>query len=230
MSTRRNRNRDVPSPSVMPVDREQWAAELNLSNFVNAYYQYRDLQRFEGIKRVLIVGPGQGFSTQVLRWRGYHVTTFDIDETFHPDVIGSVHDMSGFKDKAFDAVVASHVLEHLPEPYLDSSLREISRVGRYALIYLPVHGAHTQIRLRSNFRDIDLSMILDLFNYFDSPDGVTPRYMEGQHYWEVGMRGFRKSDLVRRMSRFFHVLGSYRNRDWLPSQNFILRCKEITQP
>lgn len=223
------RNSDIPAPSVMPVDREKWAAELNLSNFVNAYYQYRDLQRFEGVNRVLIVGPGQGFSTQVLRWRGYQVTTFDIDETFHPDVIGSVHEMGVFEDKEFDAVVASHVLEHLPEPYLDSSLREISRVGRYALIYLPVHGMYTQIRLRSNFRDIDLSMIMDLFNYFDRPDGVTPRYMEGQHYWEVGMRGFRKSDLIRRMSRFFHVLKCYRNRDWLPSQNFVLRCKETTQ-
>lgn len=223
------RNSIFPVPSVMPVDREKWAAELNLSNFVNAFYQYRDLQRFEGVKRVLIVGPGQGFSTQVLCWRGYHVTTFDIDETFHPDVIGSVHNMSGFKDKEFDVVIASHVLEHLPEPYLDSALREISRVGRYALIYLPVHGMYTQIRLRSNFRDIDLSITLDLFNYFSRPDGVTPRYMEGQHYWEVGMRGFRKADLIRRMSSFFHVLGSYRNRDWLPSQNFVLRCKEETQ-
>jgi hypothetical protein len=88
---------------------------------------------------------------------------------------------------------------------------------------------YTQIRFRSNFRDIDLSMILDLFNYFDRPDGVTPRYMEGQHYWEVGMRGYRKIDLIRRMSRLFHVLESYRNRDWLPSQNFVLRSKEATQ-
>jgi len=226
----RRRIPDVPAPSVMPIDRAKWAAELDLSNFVNAYYQYRDLQQLEGVNRILIVGPGQGFGTQVLRWRGYQVTTFDIDQTFHPDVIGSVHDMSSLKDKEFDAIVASHVLEHLPEPYLDSALREISRVGRYALIYLPVHGAHAQIRLRSNFRDIDLSMILDLFNYFERPNGVTARYMEGQHYWEVGMRGFRKSDLIRRMARFFDVLGSYRNRDWLPSLNFIVCSKSSVKP
>jgi hypothetical protein len=44
------------------------------------------------------------------------------------------------------------------------------------------------------------------------------------------MRGFRKADLVRRMSKFFSVIGSYRNRDWLPSLNFILRSKSPIKP
>jgi SAM-dependent methyltransferase len=217
----------MPKPSVMPVDREKWLAELHLSNFVNAYYQYRDLHRLQGLKRLLIVGPGQGLATEILRWRGYEVTTFDIDEGFHPDVIGSVHDMSVFNEKEFDAVVASHVLEHLPEAYLDSAMAEIARVGRYALIYLPVHGAHFQMRLRSNLRDSDLSLVVDVPRHLERPDGITPRYMGGQHYWEVGLKGFKKVDIVRRMSKFFDVIDCYRNRDWLPSQNFVLRARRF---
>ena len=212
-------------PSVMPVDREQWFRRLSLSNFVNSYYQYRDLQQVENCRKVLIVGPGQGLDTQVLKWRDYEVTTLDIDATFQPDLVGSVHDLSHFSDLQFDAVIASHVLEHLPEFYLDGSLKELARVARYSLIYLPVHRRHFHLRVVPGFKDIDFSVILDIFNPFERPDGTTPKYMEGQHYWEVGMRGYRVRDLIKRMSAFFQVISVYRNKDWISSQNFVLKSK-----
>ena len=205
----------------MPVDREKWFRELNLSNFVNSYYQYRDLQSLANCNNVLIVGPGQGLDTQVLRWRGYRVTTFDIDDAFLPDHIGSVHDLGRFSNKEFDAVIASHVLEHLPEPYLDQSLRELARVSRFALVYLPIHGRHFHLRVARIQRNRPFAF-LDFFNPLIKPDGVTPRYMANQHFWEVGMRGYRIRDLVRRMSRFFRVISVYRNKDWNGSQNIVL--------
>ena len=131
-----NQNMQSPIPSVMPVDREKWARQLHLCNFVNTYCQFRDLQLCGSVNRILIIGLGQGLDTQVLKWRGYEVTTFDIDKTFNPDVVGSVHDLSMFNDGSFDAVIASHVLEHLAVPYLDRCLSELARVGKYCLIYL----------------------------------------------------------------------------------------------
>lgn len=221
-------NADSPAttlPGRMPVDTRSWAQRLDLSNFVNAYYQYRDLLAVPQCKTVLIVGPGQGLGTQVLTWREYEVTTLDIDPAFNPDEIGSVHDLSRFGNTRFDVVIASHVLEHLPEAYLDKAFAEIARVGRYALVYLPVHGIYTQLRLTSNFRAFDRSLLLNFSKWFERPDGTAPRYMSGQHYWEIGLKGFRVHDLIRRMERYFEVLNSYRNRDWLPSHNFVLRSK-----
>jgi hypothetical protein len=215
----------VPEPSRMPVDPVHWGSQLHLSNFINAYYQYRDLQGLGTVKSVLIVGPGQGLGANVLKWRGYEVTTLDIDDAFRPDFTGSVHEMKMFGDGRFDAVIASHVLEHLPVPFLDPALGEIARVGRHALIYLPVRGRHVQLRFLPAFRDLDLSLILDVFNRLEKPDGITPRYMAGQHFWEVGMRGFRVKDLVARMSKHFRVISVYRNRDWNPSQNFVLKSR-----
>ncbi|HYC48812.1 MAG TPA: class I SAM-dependent methyltransferase [Burkholderiales bacterium] len=215
----------LPMPAPMPVDREQWFRQLSLSNFVNSYYQFRDLQLVPQCRRVLIIGPGQGLDTAVLRWRGYDVRTFDIDETFNPDFVGSVDDLGRFGFQAFDAVIASHVLEHLPLPYLDRALSEIARVGRYALVYLPVHGRHACVRLIPGLRGIDVSLILDFFNYLHRPDGLSPRYMAGQHYWEVGMRGFRVKDLRRRMEKHFQLISDYRNKDWLPSYNFVMRSR-----
>lgn len=214
---------EVSAPAPMPVDRQEWAKQLNLSNFVNSYYQYRDLQSLDGCRKILIVGPGQGLDAEILKWRGYEVQTFDIDETFHPNFIGSVHDLSRFADQQFDAIIASHVLEHLPVTYLDATLKEMARVGRHALIYLPVHGRHMQLRLMPGFKGIDLSFVFDLFNYFEKPDGVVPRYMVGMHYWEVGMRGWRVRDVKERLSRYFQIKASYRNKDWLPSYNFVLK-------
>lgn len=219
-------NSTVPAPTVMPVDREAWASEVHLVNFVNAYYQYRDLRSCgSDIRRILIVGPGQGLDTAVFRWMRYDVVTFDIDETFRPDVIGSVHDLNMFRDGEFDAVIASHVLEHLAVPYLDRSLSELARVARYALVYLPVHGRRVQLRFIPGVRGIDLSFVFDYFNFFHKPDGVTPRYMQGQHFWEIGMRGFRSRDVRARLEKEFEVLNVYRNPEWAMSQNYVLKSR-----
>jgi hypothetical protein len=219
------KGREISAPTVMPLDRKAWAGELHLSNFVNSYYQYRDLQMCGDPRKLLIIGPGQGLDMQVLKWRKYEVTTFDIDETFMPDVIGSVHDLSRFDNGSFDVVLVSHVLEHLAVPYLESCLRELARVGRYCLLYLPVAGRHFQWRLKMDVMGVDFSFIIDLFNYFHNSDGMLPRYCAGQHYWEIGRRGFRVADMTNRFREHFEVLRHYRNPDWNPSYNFVLRAK-----
>jgi predicted SAM-dependent methyltransferase len=213
----------VPGP--MPVDREKWFLQLNLSNFINTYHQYRDLERIGAGRKILVVGPGQGLDTAVLRWRGFDVTTFDLDETFKPDVVGSVHSMSSFHDSQFDVVIASHVLEHLPASFFDAALLEISRVGRFALIYLPVAGRHGMLRFVAGVRDIEFSILWDLFNYLHKPSGETPDFCERQHFWEVGRRGFRRRDIRSRLQKHFEIITDYRNRDWLPSYNFVLRSR-----
>jgi len=216
----------VPEPAVMPVDREVWAKQLDLCNFINSYYQYRDLLRCGPCHSVLLIGPGQGLDTVVLRWRGYEVTTFDIDTTFAPDVVGSVHAMPQFADGQFDAVIASHVLEHMAAPYFYQALEELARVARYAIVYLPLTGRTLHARFTPGFKGLDFSLLVDYYNYFHRPNGVTARYCSGQHFWEIGMRGYRVRDILRRMQQRFDVLDAYRNRDWPGSMNFVLRSRQ----
>lgn len=212
-------------PRLMPIDRKKWALELNLSNFVNTYYQYRDVESLGVCRNILVVGPGQGLDTAVFKWRGFNVTTYDIDETFRPDVIGSVDVMSAFDDEQFDVVIVSHVLEHLPASHLESSLQEIARVGRYALIYLPVGGRHGFLRFVAGFRDLELKVCWDLLNCLYKHNGESAVFCARQHFWELGRRGFRVKEVRVRLLKYFEIISNYRNYDWLPSYNFVLRSR-----
>ncbi len=220
-------NTTAPEPTVMPlVDRAMWMAELPASAFINAFYQWRDVNSCPNAHKILVVGPGQGLVPAVLKWRGFEVTTLDIDKTFAPDHIGSIHNMEMFADQYFDVIIASHVIEHLAATYLDQTLKEVARVSRFALIYLPIPGKKIQLRFKTyGFRDLDRSIGLHFYNPFHKPDGITPRYAQGQHFWEAGRKGYTVKDLVARMSQYFNVLSVYRNPDWLFSQNFVLESK-----
>lgn len=213
---------DGPVPTVMPIDRENWARQLHLSNFVNAYYELRDVSSLDAGRDLLIVGPGQGLEVEIFRWRGFNVSTLDIDETFAPDTLGSVHRMPMYSDAQFDVLVASHVLEHLPPTYLDAALSEIARVARYAVIYLPVTGRSAHLRIRPGFRELDFSCVVDVFNPLNRPSTKEAKFCSGQHYWEVGRFGFSRKAVVGRFSNHFRILRAYRNLDWLPSYNFVL--------
>jgi hypothetical protein len=217
-----------PEPSVMPLDRELWKQQLHLSHFVNTFYQFRDLNECIGPKgNILIIGPGAGLDALVLRWKGYEVTTFDIDSTFSPDVLGSCHDMSMFTSAQFDAVIASHVLEHLPLPFLEPALAEIARISKFAILYLPVAGKHAQISLKPAIGGKTVGLVIDLLPFWEKPAGNQLNYGGGQHYWEIGYRGFRVKDLLHRFQGNFEVLKNYRNKDWLPSFNFVLRSRAV---
>ena len=214
---------------IMPVDRDEWYKKIGFSNFANTYHQFRDLSTYcESSNKVLEVGPGQGLTTQFLRWKGYEVTTLDVDETFEPDVVCSVNDLSRFPDGGFDVAIVSHVLEHIPISMLEQSLSELSRVASYSLIYLPVAGnRHFQVRVIPGFRGWNLSFIFDIFNYFKKPTGEEAIFCQGQHYWEIGYRGFRVADTLERFEPFYDVLNHYRNKDWNPSYNFVLKSKHL---
>lgn len=209
----------------MLVEVEEYARSLSLTNFVNAYYQQRDVLQYHP-SRVLIVGVGVGLEPMILRQKfGLEVTTLDIDARFAPDVVGSVHDMRAFADKQFDVVVASHVLEHLPFAYFDRVVDELARVAKHAVVYLPYGGRHLEWKFTWAQRVREYAAHLSL-PPLARIAGDKPELQAGHHYWEVGYPGFSPAKLSRLFSRRFTIDRRYHNRDWTYSLNFLMTAKE----
>jgi predicted SAM-dependent methyltransferase len=95
-------------------------------------------------KQVLNAGSGSLAARRlhpIFRGSDWREVRFDIDPQAKPDLIGSLSDMSGIiHDDSFDAIWASHSLEHLYLHEAQSALKEFRRVlapSGFALITSP---------------------------------------------------------------------------------------------
>jgi hypothetical protein len=209
----------------MPVDAEQYRRSMSLTNFVNAYYQMRDVLSYKP-RKVLIIGVGVGLEPLVLRHKlGLETTTYDIDARFGPDIIGSIHNMSVFADRQFDVVVASHVLEHLPFAYFGAARDELARVSRHAVVYLPFAGRHLECKFTYAQRVRELALRLSI-PPVRRIRGDRAELQGGQHYWECGYPGFSVRRIARLLAERFIIDQRYHNRDWTYSLNFLLTARD----
>ena len=132
---------------------------------------------------VLEIGVGNKVVSDALKKLGKKVTTLDIAEDLQPDVVASVTEMP-LADASFDVVLAAEILEHVPWEELPKVLSEIRRVSKkYALISLP-HSGYTfsfswKVPLLPTQRWI-----------FKLPHFWKKHVFNGEHYWEMGKRGF----------------------------------------
>jgi SAM-dependent methyltransferase len=112
-------------------------------------------------KRVLHVGCGTKSSTRlhsVFRQPQWQEIRLDIDESAEPDIAGSLVDMNRWiDDESYDAIWASHVIEHLPRHEVAKALSQFRRVlvpTGYALIRTPDIEAVAQFILDGRINDV----------------------------------------------------------------------------
>jgi len=151
---------------------------------------------------VLEVGIGNGIVCDALGNLGFSVTTLDIDPALRPTVVGSVTKMP-FPAASFDFLLVAEVLEHLPFEDFSRALSEIHRVtARYAYVTLPHAGAV--------FLDVcELPLLPHLQLFFKLPFFWSRHVFNGEHYWELGKRGYSVRRIRREILRAgFHIVKS----------------------
>lgn len=194
-------------------------------NFINLYNQIDDIVNL--VKKnsilnpkVLIVGVGDDLLRIILENKfKFMVKTIDIDHELEPDYVGSVDNLQEVFSEKFDIVVCAHVLEHLPYEYFNKSLEQIKSISSHSLIYLPI--AKAGLSLGIGIYPLFFKKINFISTWF-----FKKHTFDGQHYWEIGTRGYQLSYIRKQIEKYFKIEREYNAKNWLYSYNFVLKSKK----
>ncbi|MHB1769608.1 MAG: class I SAM-dependent methyltransferase [Minisyncoccota bacterium] len=178
---------------------------VSSDRWASFYFQLREIFATRPAS-VLEVGPGDHVVGDAMRRAGIAYTSVDIAEDLHPDVVASVTSLP-FPEEAFDVVCAFEVLEHLPFSEFESALAELARVARHTvLVSLP----HLGPSLRLEFKIPFLPQVRLAYKIPYPKRHV----FNGQHYWEIGKRGFSARRIRNILSKQFQI-----EREFVPFEN-----------
>jgi len=139
-------------------------------------------------ERILEIGPGNHFLSNILRGLGFLTKTLDFDPYLKPDFLMSVTDpkIAKLKKNKFELVIASQVMEHVKYKDFLVALENLRKIAPFFLMTLPYttrNSLYFSIKIKLPFfqkmifqKKIIWKKDVNKFN--------------GQHYWEIGKRGY----------------------------------------
>ncbi len=162
---------------------------LKKHRWLSYWYQISLVREFEPAT-LLEVGVGDGTVTQIFRRDGVSVTTCDIAEDLRPDVTASVTGMP-FEKGQFDVVLAGEVLEHLRFEDVPVAFSELARVAKKGVVIsVPDAGL-------TFFLSVKVPFFPWATFFFKIPRFWKIHRFDGEHYWELGTRGFSVERLLK---------------------------------
>lgn len=170
---------DIPQIDKSHYNFEKYAFE---GRFVSYYWQLKEVLALMP-RSVLEVGVGDRvFGDFIKNNTAVSYTSVDVAADLHPDVVGSILTLP-FADRSFDVVCAFEVLEHLPFEKFNLALAELCRVAStHVVISIPHFGPMVSFSLKIPF----LPQVRAAFKIPFPKKHI----FNGQHYWEIGKRGY----------------------------------------
>lgn len=168
---------------------------FNKERWISYWYQIESVLPCS-VHTLLEIGPGDHTVSETLEKRGIAVTTVDIAKDLSPNIAASITELP-FREDSFDAVLAAEVLEHIRFRDLPRALEEIYRVTkRFAFFSLP----HAGIVFSFGFK---LPLLRRSDYIWKLPLFWKKHQFQGEHYWELGKRGFS----LARIKKLFRAQG-----------------------
>ncbi len=171
--------------------------------WMSYWYQLKEIVDRRDIQSQLDIGPGSLFLKKTLEVHRFDIAykSMDIDSGLSPDIVGSVIHIPS-PDGSFDLVSAFQVLEHIKFEDFERALEEMKRVSRkYIFISLPhnVPSFDMQFKL-PGLRRFSLAIKIPF---------AQKHVFNGQHYWEVGKKGYSANKILSIFKKHFEVIDEY---------------------
>lgn len=156
---------------------------MSIARWGSLWHQMRVVASLD-VQKILEIGPGPGLFKLLVGNIGYHVETVDLDPDLKPDHVASATELP-VDSGSFDLACAFQVLEHMPFEIALSALDEMARVSsKYVVISLP--DSRRTWRYLAHLPRLGERNIL-----VPRPQVSVPSHQfDGEHYWEIGKRGF----------------------------------------
>lgn len=171
--------------------------------WMSYWHETDEILRKDDILSVLDVGPGSDLLKNILQSFKPDLVykTLDIAPDLNPDYIGSVTEIP-LPDCSFEAVVAFQVLEHIRFEDFENAINELHRVSKkYVMISLPHFGPSLEMQIKIPFlRRLRISAKIPW---------PKKHVFGGQHYWELGKRGYPVSRVRKKLEKKFKISNEY---------------------
>jgi SAM-dependent methyltransferase len=191
--------------------------QVNKSHYIEGGYSFpgRWVSYFHQLNEVLSASPktvleiGVGdkvFGGFLKNNTNILYTSLDVAEDLKPDIVGDARNLP-FANRSQDVVCAFEVLEHLPYEESLNVLREMKRVAsNLVIVSVPHFGPAIKFSLKIPFFP-EIRISCKIF---------WPRkhVFNGQHYWELGKRGFSVKRFKNDLTRIFTI-----QSDFVPFEN-----------
>lgn len=187
----------------VPPNHYNFASYFHKFRWMSYWYQLKEIVDRPEITTHLDIGPGSLFLKKSLEVHRPDITykSMDIDSSLGCDVIGDVTKIP-FPENSFDVVSAFQVLEHIKFEDFEMALKEMKRVTKnYVFISLP-----------HNVPSFDLQFKLPGIKRFSLAIKIPfgqKHVFYGQHYWEVGKRGYSAKKILSIFRKHFEVIDEY---------------------
>lgn len=171
--------------------------------WMSYYYQVLEIAKRKDIETVLDIGPGTAFLKDQLKMHRPLITykTLDVANDVNPDFVGSITKIP-LPDGSYDAVCAFQVLEHIEFSDVESALGEMCRVSKkYIMVSVPHFGPAFELHLKIPF--------LKRFRIAFRIPYPVKHVFNGQHYWELGKRGYPVSRFRDLLKKFGTITSEY---------------------
>lgn len=185
------------------VNKEHYDSEMydNLARFISYFNQKEAV--LTAVKKltkpqVLEIGVGNGFIADYLKKNDILLETFDFSPELNPDIVGDVTKISSLVHKKYNIVCAFEILEHIKYEDQEATLKQLSEISTdYVLISLPQAELYFSAWFKIN--------ILKPFSLYLSFPFPTKHVFNGEHYWELGKKGYSIKKYRNLLSKYFII-------------------------